>query len=145
MHADAIIRQVVWEEAQQELLEVRQKVFVCEQRIAPDIEIDGKDPDCYHVLATSPSGQPIGVGRMTATGKIGRIAVLMPYRGGGLGSLILNKLIEIANNEKMTNVHLNAQIQALRFYEQHRFIPKGPVFMEAGIPHRSMQRYTRYS
>ena len=133
------VHEVSWNKAQSSLQEVRMQVFVYEQRVDQTIESDGKDPDCHHVLVTDIDGQPIGAGRMTAEGKIGRISVLMPYRGIGLGSRILAKLIEVATRESISPVKLNAQVHALPFYERHKFIPSGPVFMEAGIPHQSMK------
>ncbi len=140
MQQPYIIREVDWNDAKDLLLQVREKVFVCEQRVDPEIENDGKDPDCFHVLVTDVEGTPIGTGRMTKQGKIGRVAVLLPFRGSGLGSQILNKLIEIANRELINFIQLNAQVQAQDFYKRHRFVAKGPVFMEAGIPHQAMRR-----
>ena len=137
------VSEVKWHESQQLLKQVRQKVFVCEQRVAEEIELDGKDPDCYHVLVTNLKNEPIGAGRMTPEGKIGRVSVLMPYRGFGLGSHILEKLVEIAAREHLSPVKLHAQIQAIHFYERHNFVSNGPVFMEAGIPHKTMKRTLR--
>ncbi|MCO7222787.1 GNAT family N-acetyltransferase [Pleionea sp. CnH1-48] len=141
MTNDYIIRQVNWSDAQQELIQIRQKVFICEQRVDPHIEQDGKDQDCFHVLVTTLEGEAIGTGRITKKGKIGRVAVLLPFRGKGLGSEILQKLTEIAQEQSILCLHLNAQIKAQPFYERHAFVADGPVFMEAGIPHRPMLRH----
>jgi predicted GNAT family N-acyltransferase len=135
-----IIREVRWQDAKDQLTEIREKVFVYEQRVAPEIEVDGKDPECFHVLVTTLEGEPVGTGRITPQGKIGRVSVLLPYRGLGLGSKILQALVEIAEREKMSPVKLHAQIQAVDFYRRHQFEATGPVFMEAGIPHQSMKR-----
>jgi len=140
MLGDIEIKEVPWSEFQGPLSEVREKVFVYEQRVAPEIEIDGRDPECFHVLVTDSEGIPVGAGRLTPEGKIGRVSVLLPYRGLGLGSKILQALIEIAHREGLSPIKLHAQIQAVSFYERHLFVPNGPVFMEAGIPHQSMKR-----
>lgn len=132
------VHEVSWEKAQELLLQVRHQVFVYEQRVAVDIEVDGRDPVCYHVLVTDLDGNPVGAGRMTSEGKIGRVAVLMQHRGTGLGSKVLKKLVDIASRESISPIKLNAQVHALPFYERHQFTPKGPVFMEAGIPHQTM-------
>lgn len=140
MTSNFIVREVRWQDAKDQLTEVREKVFVYEQRVDPEIELDGKDPECYHVLVTTIEGTPIGAGRMTPEGKIGRVSVLLPNRGLGLGSKILQALVEIAAREKLSPVKLHAQVQAVEFYQRHKFEPSGPVFMEAGIPHQSMKR-----
>ncbi len=141
MSLEFIIREVSWQDAKTELSLVREKVFVCEQRVPVEIEQDGKDDVCFHVLVSSITGDPIATGRITRQGKIGRIAVLMPYRKHGLGSKILDKLISIAEREQLPLVKLNAQTHAIDFYSRHKFEPCGPVFMEAGIPHLSMKRH----
>ncbi|NVJ51595.1 MAG: GNAT family N-acetyltransferase [Gammaproteobacteria bacterium] len=141
MQSEIVIQEVSWFDYQEKLAEVREKVFVYEQRVAPEIEVDGRDPDCFHVLVLNDNNEAIGAGRLTPEGKIGRVSVLLPYRGLGLGSQILQKLIEIADRERLSPVKLHAQIQAVSFYERHQFTPNGPVFMEAGIPHQSMKRF----
>jgi len=138
MHDNFIVREVNWIEAKHSLAEVREKVFICEQRVDPEIEIDGKDPECFHVLVTTIDGEAIGAGRLSRTGKIGRVSVLMPYRGYGLGSRILEALVAIAKRENLHPIKLNAQVHAVEFYQRHQFMPHGPVFMEAGIPHQTM-------
>ncbi len=140
MTSNFIVREVRWQDAKDQLTEVREKVFVYEQRVAPEIEMDGKDPECHHVLVTTIDGEPIGTGRMTPEGKIGRVSVLLPFRGLGLGSKILQALVDIAAREKLSPVKLHAQVQAVEFYQRHKFEASGPVFMEAGIPHQSMKR-----
>jgi predicted GNAT family N-acyltransferase len=140
MTSNFIVREVTWDDAKDQLTEIREKVFVYEQRVAPEIELDGLDPDCFHILVSTLEGAPVGTGRMTPQGKIGRVSVLLPYRGLGLGSKILQALVQIAEREKINLVKLHAQIQALDFYRRHKFEETGPVFMEAGIPHQSMKR-----
>ncbi|NVJ62423.1 MAG: GNAT family N-acetyltransferase [Gammaproteobacteria bacterium] len=141
MTDEFIVQEVSWASHHSELQEVRQKVFVFEQRVDQEIEIDGRDPECYHVLVKTSFGEPIGTGRLTPEGKIGRVSVLMNFRNKGIGSKILHELIQIAEREKLEAVKLHAQIHAVEFYERHQFVANGPVFMEAGIPHQSMKRF----
>lgn len=143
MQEEFSITEVNWADSSDLLKQVREKVFVFEQRVDSDIELDGKDPECFHVLVTDSKGEPVGAGRLTKDGKIGRVSVLMPFRGLGLGSRILQSLIQIAERENLSPVKLHAQIHAIDFYERHKFVPNGPVFMEAGIPHQSMKRFSR--
>ncbi|MEE4246758.1 MAG: GNAT family N-acetyltransferase [Kangiellaceae bacterium] len=135
------VDEVNWLDAQHLLAHVRKSVFGYEQRVPSNIDFDGKDQDCFHVLVTDSSGAAIGTGRMTSKGKIGRVAVLISHRGQGIGSQILEALIAIAKKNNIDMVKLHAQIQAIDFYQRHQFKVQGPVFMEAGIPHQSMLRY----
>ncbi len=121
------------------LQQVRRKVFVVEQQVPESEEWDDDDPFSLHVLATR-NREPVGTGRMTPAGKIGRMAVLSEVRGRGVGSTILRLLVDEALHRGLLELRLNAQVPAIPFYERHGFAAEGPVFMEAGIPHRSMRR-----
>ena len=79
---------------------VREIVFIVEQSVPVEIEIDEFDPVAQHVLAYD-GDRPVGTGRITAAGpqgrmrRIGRMAVLDAYRGRGVGGAIISALIEI--------------------------------------------------
>ena len=118
---------------------IRDLVFVEEQQVPVEIEHDEDDAVATHVLAFDGSAA-IGTGRITADGKIGRMAVLASHRGRGVGGAILEALIAIAEDEGMDTVWCNAQCHALAFYEGFGFVAEGPVFLEAGIEHRRMTR-----
>ncbi len=117
---------------------MRRAVFVEEQGIAESDEWDAADAEAVHVLVTL-NRDPVGTGRLLATGKIGRLAVLARVRGRGIGSLMLERLIELGRNRGLDGVYLHAQATALDFYAAHGFAPEGPEFEEAGIPHRRMR------
>lgn len=121
------------------LQQVRREVFIVEQQVPEEEEWDDDDLVCVHLLAVR-NREPVGTGRLSPAGKIGRIAVLSELRGHGVGSRILHMLVREASHRGMLDVHLNAQVQAIRFYEKHGFEAQGEVFMEAGIPHRRMHR-----
>ena len=119
---------------------VRHTVFVVEQHVDPEEEWDEADPRCLHVLAETQKCDAVGTGRLDISGKIGRMAVLAPYRGNGVGSLILNKLVDQAKHKSLDEVYLNAQVRAMAFYALHGFEPEGDEFLEANIPHVRMRR-----
>ncbi len=133
-----IIR-VGWREYGPQVALVRQKVFALEMRFSPEQDQDGRDPQSTHVLALSPDGEAIGTGRLDPGGRIGRIAVLMPWRQLGVGSALLDELITIAREQGQHHISLAAPITAQGFYENHAFEPDGNVYMSAGIPYRNMQ------
>lgn len=119
---------------------VRDVVFVQEQCVPLDIELDALDPLCTHVLARDPAGLPIGTGRLAPDGKIGRMAVVRDWRGRGVGLALLRALIAQAQEGGLRQVHLHAQVDAEGFYAAEGFLPVGERFEEAGIVHRAMQR-----
>ena len=117
---------------------IRDTVFVQEQGVPHELDWDGKDTGCTHVLARSDSGISIGTGRMQPDGKIGRLAVLQNWRGHGIGGKLLKSLVGKAYECKFKSVYLHAQIHAISFYEKHGFRREGPEFIEAGITHVKM-------
>jgi len=128
-----------WAVDRPRLQPVRREVFVTEQRVPEAEEWDDDDQVCVHVLALR-NREPVGTGRISPAGKIGRLAVLSEFRGRGIGDRILLMLIEQARHRGLAEVTLNAQVHAMPFYERHGFKAQGEVFDEAGIPHRRMQK-----
>ena len=128
-----------WAADRPRLQPVRREVFVTEQRVPEAEEWDNDDQVCVHVLALR-NREPVGTGRISPAGKIGRLAVLSEFRGRGIGDRILLTLIEQARHRGLAEVTLNAQVHAMPFYERHGFKAQGEVFDEAGIPHRRMQK-----
>ncbi|WAR44155.1 GNAT family N-acetyltransferase [Methylomonas rapida] len=118
---------------------VRNLVFVEEQGIAPELEFDDQDRQCHHVIARDVDHRPIGTGRLSPEGKIGRMAVLAQWRGQGVGASLLRALLEKARGLGMAQVTANAQTSALGFYQKYGFTAEGVAFLEAGIPHQSVR------
>ena len=116
---------------------VRNKVFVIGQNVPEDIEIDGKDESCFHVLLTK-NDEPVGTGRIERDGHIGRIAVLEEYRGMDFGTMIMQKLEKIAERNGIGSTYLNSQCHAVNFYLKLGYEPVGDTFYEAGIEHIKM-------
>jgi predicted GNAT family N-acyltransferase len=133
------ILRVEWRTHQAEIMTIRTRVFIEEQGVPVNIEKDGLDPQCRLVLAIDGVQAPIGTARLLPTGQIGRMAVLKPWRSRGVGSALLTEIMAVAREIGMESVFLHGQMQALPFYEKHGFSAEGPVFEEAGIPHREMR------
>jgi predicted GNAT family N-acyltransferase len=124
----------------QDLRSVREPVFVVEQQVPLELEWDELDPQCRHVIARDDAHRPIGTGRLTPGHKIGRMAVLREWRGRGVGEALLLALIEQAREQGLPEVSLNAQVDAIGFYEKFGFQPYGERFEEAGIQHQAMRK-----
>lgn len=129
-----------WQDAHAALAAVRRAVFVVEQAVPEELEWEAADHAAVHVLACTADGVPIGTGRLLIDGRIGRMAVVREWRGRGVGAALLRELIATAEARGITKLHLHAQTHALPFYARFGFVPTGPEFMEAGIPHREMTR-----
>ena len=131
---------VSWSDRQADLISVRRSVFIEQQNVPEEIEIDGRDPDCYHVLACDRSGRAVGTARLDEKGKIGRMAVLPEYRGMGIGAGMLEAIMDCGRAEGITDFRLSAQIAAIGFYRKMGFETYGEEFWEAGIRHINMSR-----
>jgi predicted GNAT family N-acyltransferase len=129
---------VSWIEAEPAIRAIREAVFIVEQGVPEELEWDGLDPSSTHVLARNNRGEAIGTARMQPEGKIGRMAVLRNWRGRGVGRALLQKLLDLAVQQRLMRAMLAAQIHALGFYERAGFQAIGEPFMDAGIPHRIM-------
>ena len=119
---------------------IRLRVFVREQRVPAEIELDRDDQRAIHFLATS-GGRAVGTARIVMHGhnaKIGRMAVLKSYRGRGAGAKLLKRAIATARRQHAATIYLHAQVAVIGFYEALGFCCTGSVFNEAGIAHRKM-------
>ena len=135
---DYQIREVDWQEAQHELKRVREEVFIVEQHVPLEMEWDGLDPNARHVLAQSRNGEAMGTARLLPDGQIGRMAVLKEWRGLGVGSALLEALLQMARTRGFSKVFLNSQTRAVAFYSRRGFEVASGEFMDAGIPHVRM-------
>jgi predicted GNAT family N-acyltransferase len=129
---------VDWHEYAEPLSALRHQVFVIEQGVPVELEIDGEDDAACHVAALIDNSQVIGTGRMLASGKIGRMAVRSDMRCQGVGRAVLDALINEARTHGLAGVSLGAQLSAVAFYQRAGFSCQGDVFIDAGIDHRQM-------
>lgn len=126
-----------WQENKEELAQIRRHVFIEEQHVPEELEWDEYDDTSIHFLARD-KDKAIAVARLKTDGQIGRMAVLPEYRGQGIGSKLLDFILQVAASKNIEQVYLHAQTRAIPFYERQGFKPYGDVFHEANIPHRSM-------
>lgn len=129
---------VNWEDQTAVLRAIRTAVFIHEQQVPEDMEWDEFDAISLHVLVFNADGQPVGTARLLPDGHIGRMAVLKAWRRQGLGSAMLQKILEELTKRNQQKAMLNAQTYAIPFYEKFGFQVCGEAFMEAGIPHVKM-------
>jgi predicted GNAT family N-acyltransferase len=132
-----------WNELGTLARQVRDAVFVDEQKVPREIEWDEHDAVSRHVIARDADGSAIGTGRLlphSNPGHLGRMAVLADWRGKGVGRALLERLLEEACRQNHRHLALHAQTQASGFYRRFGFVEEGPAFMEAGILHRTMVR-----
>lgn len=129
-----------WETLGQAAKAIRFEVFVDEQQVDPDIELDDLDAVCLHAIADDACGVAVGTGRLLPDGHIGRMAVRKCARGSGIGSALLQALMQEAKVRGNADVVLSAQTHAAPFYARHGFLPEGGVYPDAGIDHILMRR-----
>ncbi len=120
---------------------IRETVFVLEQGVPPDLEMDDRDAICIHVLALV-DDKPAGTARLDIekNGKIGRLAVLPKFRRQGLGQLIMAEIESIGRDHQLAQLWCHAQTTAVAFYQSLGYTIEGPEFSEAGILHCKMQK-----
>ena len=134
-------------------LAIRFAVFVNEQKVPAELELDHHDPTATHVLVVV-DGRPAATGRLVTeppgfegldatlgpVAHLGRIAVLASDRGSGLGVAVVRALEERALADGACVAYLGAQVSAVGFYERLGYAAYGDVFDDAGIDHRHMTR-----
>ncbi|MER8104354.1 GNAT family N-acetyltransferase [Kitasatospora sp. NPDC094016] len=133
--------------------DVRREVFIVEQNVPEELEYDEYDATSVHLLAVAADGTALGTGRLIfgeqalkLTGGVGgrvllgRLAVVSAARGTGLGARLVRAIEAAGFDRGAVEVELHAQVGALGFYERLGYTAEGPVYEDAGIPHRTMTR-----
>lgn len=122
---------------------LRRAVFIEEQGVSEAEEMDNQDESAIHLLAWH-EGRPVGSARILLagdTGKIGRVCVLPHARGTGLGAALIRAALDVLRVQPgVRRAKLGSQTHAIGFYEKLGFAAHGPVYDDAGIPHRDMIR-----
>jgi predicted GNAT family N-acyltransferase len=139
METELRIELLPWARARELAAPIRFEVFVREQRVPAEIELDALDEQCLHAVAFRQQ-TPIGTGRLLPDGQIGRMAVLKTHRKKGVGAALLKRLIEVAQERGDREVALSAQVHAVPFYRAHGFVEEGAEYEDAGIQHQAMRR-----
>ena len=138
-----VVKQVETESELEAAIQVRFRVFVSEQSVPPEEELDEADSSATHAIALF-QGQVIGTGRLMrrddATVQVGRMAVDAAWRRKGIGGQILEFLEETARIEGVRHSVLHAQEYVKSFYVAHGYRENGDTFLDAGIPHIEMSK-----
>ncbi len=133
------IQKVTWQTHAVQLKAVREQVFIVEQHVPVDLEWDGLDEAAQHLLAHNDAGEAIGCARLIGDGSIGRMAVLKPSRGLGVGTALLNAAIAQYQQQGVQVITLSAQMHAIHFYEKSGFEVCSEPYLDAGILHVDMR------
>lgn len=134
---DVTVKVVETEEELEAAISVRFRVFVGEQSIPADEELDEDDSVATHAIALC-RGIVVGAGRVVyrdGAARIGRMAVELEWRRQGIGGRLLQFLEEEARSQGVTDWVLHSQIYVRSFYAAHGYEEKGAVFLEVDIPH----------
>ncbi|WP_442599228.1 GNAT family N-acetyltransferase [Neobacillus sp. D3-1R] len=131
------------DEELQDAFNIRKTVFVEEQKVPLEEEIDQFEDASTHFVLYNDQEKPIGAGRfriLDELGKVERICVLKEARGTGAGKVIMLGIEEYAKNLHIPTLKLNAQTYAIPFYEKLGYLVISEEFMDAGIPHKTMKK-----
>ena len=139
MNDNFVIQLVSWQTHAAHLKKVREEVFIKEQHVPVTLEWDGMDETAQHLLALSDAGEPIGCARLTGDGSIGRMAVLKPWRGLGVGRALLTKAVSLYQQQGVERITLSAQMHAIPFYEKFGFKGCSEPYLDADILHIDMR------
>ena len=139
----AVVKLVETESELEGAIEVRFRVFVSEQSVPPEEELDEADATATHAIALY-QDQVVGTGRLVSredgVGQVGRMAVDQPWRRHGIGGRILLFLEETARSQGMRRCVLHAQEYVKGFYAAHGYQEYGDTFLEVNIPHVEMRK-----
>ncbi|MDO3722502.1 GNAT family N-acetyltransferase [Marinobacter sp. chi1] len=135
-------RKYSWQLAPGHIRDIREQVFIREQRVPPELEWDDTDEIADHYLAVLPGNTPAGVARLFGTpgetAHIGRMAILPEFRGQGIGEALLR---HVMNDAAVSHpeIVLSAQEYAIPFYQRSGFHVCSDLYDDAGIPHVDMR------
>ena len=131
---------VKWRDGLSQLKNIREKVFIQEQKVTPQLEWDGMDEKAIHFLVFNDKAA-IGCARAIVIKdhmQLGRMAVLKEYRGQGIGSALIEKAMTTAKLNQLSAIYISAQCHAIDFYKKFGFEVTSDIYLDAEIPHRDM-------
>ncbi len=136
--SDTRIANTNWKEERVALRDLRELVFIGEQKVSKELEWDGLDDEAQHFIAYQ-DNIAVGCARLLDGNKIGRMAVIKSHRGQGIGHKILDHIKRFASQKRTTLLKLSAQCHAYSFYRQSGFGACSPPYEDAGIAHIDME------
>ncbi|WP_221563926.1 GNAT family N-acetyltransferase [Alkalihalobacillus sp. TS-13] len=122
---------------------VRKKVFILEQKVTEEEEIDEFESESIHFVLYNDDHKTIGAARLRFVedyGKVERVCVLKEYRGTGAGKQLMQGLERTAADKNCRKFVLYAQTHAENFYKSLGYHTYSDIFMDAGIPHVAMKK-----
>ena len=131
---------VKWIDGLSQLKNIREKVFIQEQKVTHQLEWDGMDEKAIHFLVFTDKAA-IGCARAIVIKdhmQLGRMAVLKEYRGQGIGGALIEKAMTIAKLNQLSAIYISAQCHAIDFYKKFGFEVTSDIYLDAEIPHRDM-------
>lgn len=131
---------VKWIDGLSQLKNIREKVFIQEQKVTPQLEWDGMDEKAIHFLVFNDKAA-IGCARAIVIKdhmQLGRMAILKEYRGQGIGGALIEKAMTIAKLNQLSAIYISAQCHAINFYKKFGFEVTSDIYLDAEIPHRDM-------
>jgi predicted GNAT family N-acyltransferase len=131
---------VKWIDGLSQLKNIREKVFIQEQKVTHQLEWDGMDEKAIHFLVFNDKAA-IGCARAIVIKdhmQLGRMAVLKEYRGQGIGSALIEKAMTTAKLNQLSAIYISAQCHAIDFYKKFGFEVTSDIYLDAEIPHRDM-------
>ncbi len=121
---------------------IRREVFIDEQKVPEDLEMDGKDDMCVHITIET-KDKVIATTRIIQKDEkyyVGRVAVLKDFRQQNLGKKVMEETHKYLVSQNIKTVYLNAQIQVVDFYKKLGYTTISDEFIEAGIIHIEMKK-----
>lgn len=128
----------------QDALAIRKKVFIEEQGVPEDLEFDQLDSKTTHYVGYV-DGEPVTTARIHESAAheyhLQRVATLKEHRGKGYGRELIIFIERSLRHIPDAKVWLSAQDTALPFYEKMGYSVLGEGYIEADMPHHSMEKY----
>lgn len=124
--------------------QVREIVFMIEQQVPKNLEMDEHDETATHFVVYD-DFEPVAAARIrtytdNTIAKVERVAVLKKHRGTGVGKSLMNLIEKEALNQGYTAYRLNSQRHAEKFYSKLGYDTISEPFDEAGIEHVTMEK-----
>ncbi len=138
------VKEITNKKDQKKAREIRHEVFVIGQNVPADLEVDEHEQDAIHYLAFL-NNNPVGAARWRITEegvKLERFAVLDEFRGRGIGSAMVEKILADIKRDPEAGdkeIYLHAQLDAIPLYRKFGFVKFGNMFDEAGLMHYAMK------
>ncbi|WP_349410308.1 GNAT family N-acetyltransferase [Pseudalkalibacillus sp. SCS-8] len=140
-----LVKVVSDDEQLRDAYSVRSKVFIQEQNVPEEEEIDQYEKDSIHFVVYD-CNQAIGAARLRLIddyAKVERVCILKEYRGTGIGKRLMEAIEKAAADQHAQHIKLHSQTHAEIFYNKLGYETKSDIFMDAGIPHVAMEKKVR--